>query len=72
MNASCLSEKMQRYVIVEVDRIERAEDVLNRMKVEYKTEEDQIFIFCRKELNGLILRNIVFDGINVYNFSSVS
>ncbi|HEX3027954.1 MAG TPA: ABC transporter ATP-binding protein [Clostridia bacterium] len=62
----------QSCVLLEVDNPKAAEEMLKRMKIRYESEEGRIKIFCKKEINYLVNKNLVEGGIKVFNLSSNS
>ncbi|MCX8129510.1 MAG: ABC transporter ATP-binding protein [Clostridia bacterium] len=62
----------QSCLMVEVDDMREAEIILKNMKMSYKIEAEGFKVFCSKELNHMINKNLVARDIKVFNLSSVS
>lgn len=63
----------QSYVLLEVEQVQAAVKVLRDMRLEHTLENGwQIKVFCSREWNSRLNRNLVAENIDVYNFSAVS
>lgn len=62
----------QNCMLLEVDNTDQAASVLREMQLAYKFEQDAIKVFCSKDINSRVNRNLVMKGINVFNLYSVS
>ncbi|KNY28322.1 ABC transporter ATP-binding protein [Pseudobacteroides cellulosolvens] len=62
----------QSYLLLEVDKPEKAELVLKDMNIKFASEEKTIKAFCKKHMNSSINYNLVHKDINVFNLASVA
>lgn len=67
-----LNAQGQSFLLLEVDKPEKAAVVLKRLKVDYQMENGQIKVLCEKEMNSRVNKELVLEDIYVFNLSSVS
>lgn len=61
----------QDYVLLEVDQNSQAKEILTKMQLDYQQVDNLFKIFCAKDQNGQISRELVHNGITIYNMSSI-
>ena len=61
----------QNYLLLEVDKLRDAAEILKEMNINYNLSGDEIRVFCKKEENGKIHSFISSKGINISNMNSV-
>ncbi len=62
----------QSYLLIEVDRLDKAESVLKEMKMDFKVEQKYIKVFCKRQMNSEINHKLVHNDIRVFNLASVA
>lgn len=61
----------QNYVLLEVDNHSDAIEVLAKMQLDFLQLDDHLKIFCDRDRNGQISRELINNDITVYNMSSI-
>ncbi|MCG8485263.1 MAG: ABC transporter ATP-binding protein [Clostridia bacterium] len=70
-NISELGFNKQNYVLLEVDKNSESQEILSKMQLKFQQMDNQFKIFCEKDTNGLISRQLVQNGITIYSMCSV-
>ncbi|MDP4095117.1 MAG: ABC transporter ATP-binding protein [Bacillota bacterium] len=61
----------QSYLHIEVDRPEEAARLIKEMELKYEIENKKLMVYCSRDINCNINRNLVLKGINVSNLTPV-
>ena len=62
----------QSFLQIEVDKLQSAIDILNKMEIKHEVEAGILKVFCKKSMNSIINKNLVQKEISVSNLSSIS
>lgn len=62
----------QSFLQIEVDKLQSALEVLNKMNLKHEIEANVIKVFCKKTMNGIINKNLVQKEISVSSLTSIS
>jgi ABC-type multidrug transport system, ATPase component len=66
-----LKAEDQSCLMLQVDKTEKALDVLKDMRLNFKVDSGSIKVICKRSMNSSINRNLVSCGIDVYSLSPV-
>ncbi len=66
-----LQDEGQSCLLMQVDKTEKALDMLTNMKLNFQVDSGLIKVHCSRSLNSSINRNLVSGGIDVYSLSPV-
>lgn len=66
-----LKAEGQSYLLLQVDKTEKAKEILKNMKLDFQADLGTIKVYCSRSMNSSINRNMVTSGIDVYGLSPV-
>lgn len=66
-----LKAEDQSCLLLQVDKTEKALDILKDMRLNFKVDSESIKVICKRGMNCIINRNLVSGGIDVYSLSPV-
>ena len=66
-----LKAEGQSSLILQVDKTEKALEILKNMQLNFQVDSGTIKVYCSRSINSSINRNLVSGGIDVYSLSPV-
>ena len=69
IDINALKAEGQSCLLLEVDKTEKAQEVLKNMKLNFQVDSGKIMVNCSRSMNSNINRNLVSVGIDIFNLS---
>jgi len=66
-----LKAEGQSCLLLEVDKTEKALEILNNMKLNFQVDSGKIMVYCSRSMNSSISRNLVSGDIDINSLSPV-
>ena len=71
IDINALKAEGQSCLLLEVDKSEKAQEVLKNMKLNFQVDSGKIMVNCSRSMNSSINRNLVSVGIDIFSLSPI-
>ena len=71
IDINALKAEGQSCLLLEVDKTEKAQEVLKNMKLNFQVDSGKIMVNCSRSMNSSINRNLVSVGIDIFSLSPI-